>query len=1496
MTDERERVTRLIDFLADLDARRNPPVYDIGKYGLYLQREGEMPSDCEGVELSPYGEAWLTVDFVDLPAAPALPDDLTGLIDPAAARDPDQEPQILPTRTATAPGLREPREAEPADAVPVGFEPAEAEPADAIPVDVDVDLDDDEEARRLRARARAWIDDEWAAWAELHQRAQSVKKLYRDLFEQRERLNNERESIELLWGFGRLRWNLDGGRVDHPLLTVAVEIDRDHGSGRMSVRPVAACEVESHWLSGLPVSDRAGYLAIRAAVEESGLDPWGPDEPADILKRLARAVDQEGRAVTVEPEWVLYVRRRRPDYQGFLDQMRDLYREPGCAIPDPLRALVSDAPSAIGGDAVWGAEDGGGSDWRGGNTDQLLLPLPTNEEQQRIVRLAETRSGVTVQGPPGTGKSHTIANIISHYVAQGRRVLVVAEKEQALRTLADKVPANIRGLTVSVLGADADGKRRLESSIKQIQTRVTGLDKTHADQNIAGLRGELDALDRRVAVVTGKLLATRVAEVETLPGAWPPGGEPTRAVAARWVNDREAELGYIDDPIAPHTPPPLSVGELAELRGLIAKVGFERAAASAQAMPDPDRLPTGVLLAATRTRVEEIRRELRSVAAHVPDWAPVDAAGPAALASLAERCVGARDWLRTVEGGWLGRVRAQLSDPLLARTWYDLLQAAQAERARIMQLRALLVAHTVEVPESGDPQILRSLIEAHRQLEHAGKLGLFARDEKRALAGCRVDGHAVETAQEAALCLARLELGAVRRTLTTRWANYAAAVQGPGLDGALPEEPLGRHLDDIGRVLNWTSTTVAMAADLAAAGVRVTQPDTAAGLHELAGVCVKLALRGEERGHVAEAEALAAYLDDGARGTQASPAWKTLRSALTAGDLAAWDEERDRVAELFALSGDARRLTELNGRLADAAPAWAARIAADPAAANDPVLFAQAWQWRQLDTWVRRPLDGDTPAQLQAELEELATRRRRLVGELVAESAWRRLADNLGDRQRQALNSYLKAVTRYGKTGGKFAPRWLAEIRAALNESKDAVPVWIMPTARALSSFRPEAKAPFDVLVIDEASQIGIEAVPLLSLAHTAIVVGDDKQTSPENVGLDRQAVFDLLDDHLAGFPKYRTLFDPDNSLYDLANQKFPDVVMLSEHFRSLPEIIAFSNAHAYDGRIIPLRDQPPRPNWVALGAVKVLDGYRRGDVNEPEAQAVADLVVRLCADPNYAEMDFGVISLLGTSQAKRIWDLLFDRLGQDEMERRRLRCGEPANFQGDERDVMVLCLVAATDPQNPAGRVGAMTGVSAQRRINVAASRARNQMWVVHSLEPDRFPQGDWRADLIRHCRSPLTPSPDQYAELAARCDSEFERDVLKAILARGYKGVRVQHVVGRFRIDIVVEGPESRLAVECDGDRWHGPDRWHQDRARQEVLERAGWTFERVRGSAFYRDRAQALAPLWRRLGELAIPTGDAWLTAPARSTVLEVEAGRTVDRHEDAPATPAATSMNA
>jgi very-short-patch-repair endonuclease len=1423
--EERARTLSLIDFLADYDARRNPPVYDISRYDLFLLRDAGLP-EVPGVTLSAAAESWLTVDFLDLPPRPEVPGELVPLLCESAAVSPHVRPAVRASSEGTDPGM-----------------PG----ADYGP--------------ELVSAAEYWIADVWETFAARWAEVAAAKTLHRDLFRQRELLTTDRESVELVWGFGRLRWTHDGELIDHPLICIPVEVEQDEVTQRIRVCPAGAPEVDARCLAGLSLADRAGFMSVRQSVNDEGADLWDDQVLQGLLRPLIRAIDHDGtivgraplpaEAAVVDGSWVLFMRRRLPDYQGFLERMRNLYQDESVAVPGTLQAVVSDAPSTLAGHAV----APGGDD---GDAEQLLLPLPTNEEQQRILTQAQHSTGVTVQGPPGTGKSHTIANVISHYVAYGKRVLVVAEKEQALRALTAKIPDGIKDLTVSVLGADAESRREMESAIGQIQTRVTGIDKAFADERIRQLTSDLDAADRGIAATTQALLATREAEVERLAGLWEAGETPTRAEAARWVAGQASTLSYVDDRVTPAIPRPVSGGELAEFAGLIRQVGVSRADACACELPELTAIPAAADLANHLATLTELQASVRSLGSAVHDWAMVAAFGREGLGALAARCHAEMEWAAKNAGTWLSHVRDQADDPFLAQDWEAFGAQLSHDRQEALRLRGLLTAHRVVVPDVTEPSFIEGLRHARDRLIQSGKLGLFAGPAKRAVQECEVDGRQPSTAEDIDLCLQAATLENLRHRMLTSWRNQLARVGGAELGATVPEDILGHLLDDLARALAWPRTWVQLRAELAAAGVGSPVAADADTLGRLADVCTRACDQIRLQEFSRSVGRLGEWLRAGAESGTASPLWDLLAVALARQDLTQWHRLWEQLKDLHEIAPAARRLRELRGRMSACAPIWNSRILADPAAAGDPAEFDAAWQWRQLDSWVREALAGQTPAQLQARLEELSGERRRVVADLVTERAWRGLAGNLGDRQRQALNSYVRAVTRFGKTGGKFAQRWLAEIRVALDESKDAVPVWIMPTARALNSFRPEIHPPFDVLIVDEASQIGLDAVPLLALARKTIVVGDDKQTSPENVGLNRQQVFDLLDEHLAVIPKYRTLFDPDNSLYDIAFQKFPGVVMLTEHFRCLPQIIGFSNTHAYNNRIIPLRDQPPRPGWSALGAVKVLDGYRNGMINEPEADAVVDLAAELCANPEYDGMNMGVISLLGSTQSKLIWNKLYDRLGPEVMRQRRLTSGEPANFQGDERDVIIISTVVAVDPAIPAGRIAAMTGNAAMRRINVAASRARQQMWVVYSVDPGRFPDGDLRGALIRHCRDAGTataPRPD----LLDACESQFERDVLQKIMARGYRNVSVQHRVGRYRIDIVVEGTHARLAVECDGDRWHGPDVWHKDRARQQVLERASWTFERIRGSAFYRDPDTALVPLWQRLADLGIPAGD-------------------------------------
>ena len=135
--------------------------------------------------------------------------------------------------------------------------------------------------------------------------------------------------------------------------------------------------------------------------------------------------------------------------------------------------------------------------------------------------------------------------------------------------------------------------------------------------------------------------------------------------------------------------------------------------------------------------------------------------------------------------------------------------------------------------------------------------------------------------------------------------------------------------------------------------------------------------------------------------------------------------------------------------------------------------------------------------------------------------------------------------------------------------------------------------------------------------------------------------------------------------------------------------------------------------------------------------------------------------------------------------------------------------------------------------------SRTRNQLWVVHSLNPDiDLKPDDLRLKLIKYA---INPNRD-HDTLLSISESPFEMEVMKILLAESYK-VIPQFKVGSYRIDMVVQYRDKKIALECDGERFHTSDNLNNDLARQAILERLGWRFIRIRGSEYYRYPEQTM-----------------------------------------------------
>jgi superfamily I DNA and/or RNA helicase len=259
-----------------------------------------------------------------------------------------------------------------------------------------------------------------------------------------------------------------------------------------------------------------------------------------------------------------------------------------------------------------------------------------------------------------------------------------------------------------------------------------------------------------------------------------------------------------------------------------------------------------------------------------------------------------------------------------------------------------------------------------------------------------------------------------------------------------------------------------------------------------------------------------------------------------------------------------------------------------------------------------------------------------------------------------------------------------------------------MPTWRVAEQLPAELGA-VDLVIIDEASQSDVTELPALLRGKKILVVGDDRQVSPTAPFVTQEKIGQLRHHYLGDMP-FKSLLEPGESIYDLMRAVFPNErLMLKEHFRCVEPIIRFS-MQFYPEKMLPLRIPEAHerldPPLIDIYAPHGTRG-RRKKINEVEADIIVEEIAALTARPEMRERTIGVISLVGAEQAEHVRSRLSEKIGEEIMQRHSILCGDSATFQGSERDIVFLSMVA--DSANKT----ALTMLRYEQRFNVAVSRA---------------------------------------------------------------------------------------------------------------------------------------------------------------------------------------------
>jgi very-short-patch-repair endonuclease len=1348
----------------------------------------------------------------------------------------------------------------------------------------------------IKERFAWYVENQWDAWANAECPRRRTIARYNQLFSLQQAIASEgaETPIEVVWGIGYASWKKEdfATPVKYPMLVQACEVVLNEKTFDLEVRPrnveprlEVDCYAEME-LSGVKQLEAFWHSSLSTGANR--VNPFEPSTYEGTLKSAVGHLDPSGTydaciddttpplpadRLKITNTWVLFGRKRSGDI--FLEDIRRLKKnvEGAPSLPSVIRSFVERGDSTVRvrpEQPFRGLSTSEGSE----SAMELYFPMPYNDEQVSIVQKLYANDGVVVQGPPGTGKTHTIANVICHYLAQGKRVLVTAKGESALAVLQEKLPDAIRPLSVSLLSDERNGMKQFEHSIQTIASKVAAINPQRSHASIAAAEEKLNQLHAKISHVDRTVSSYAIKHMQNYSFQ---GREVTPEEMAKLVINQAEIHAWFDD-----EPPPSKDGTLpfndeavSALRRARMAVGNDLVYLGCS-LPKPDEFPAWIDLLALHQDLVKAKAIDASVA-HGDTLALVDSRletfeKAQATMNFLDARVALKAKLSSELRSSLESLRQRLADRQAGDPALQALFSTLTDIRSLERQRRTLVAKAVEVPE--DAELNADFEEAITRL-NAGKSAFslpFGKGEARKMVlAVRVTGSTPASVSDWQLVTEVLSWRANARKTLARWNALAGEF---GLMTA-PTPGLEVGFRDVARL------------EPSIEAIRQLIFDYDAKLHsrfeEVLGKAAADRLWDGGEPFVSTVhDSLRAHVDKG----RLAYALKRLQELVRKldgyqGDIVeqlhafltqSFDRSSDEStlqSTWLALQVELRRLTALRPYLDEiarvtadiesaGAQKWAKRLRTESATidfdGSAPVNWRDAWNWRQAVLFLDR-IDGHQKLrELFGERRLLTTTLAHTYQELVAEKTWLGVFNNSPDTIRQALQAYLNAVQAMGAGTGVRAVRHRKTARDAMARAYQAVPCWVLPQWRVSETIPPEMGL-FDLVVIDEASQSDIWALPALLRGKKVLVVGDHKQVSPSAVGTAEEKIKELINRFLVNQP-FGSEMTPDKSVYDLARVVFAgNSVMLKEHFRCVPAIIEFSNREFYQNDIRALRVpkaserlDPP------LVDVFVKGGYRNGDVNAPEAKAIVDEIKGILAAPLFDGRTIGVVTLLGNAQAAYIHELISEQISPVDVVARKIAIGPPPVFQGRERDIMMVSMVAGPGDRSAANRADMF------QRFNVALSRARDRMYLFRSAMDTDFKEDTLNGKVISHFKKPFRQDAKKVQALRERCESGFELEVFDELVRRGFR-VEPQVPCGGYRIDFVVEGNEGRrLAIECDGDRFHGPEQWRDDMARQRILERAGWTFWRCFASTFVRRRQAVVDDLMQTLERLGIePLGS-------------------------------------
>ncbi|PPK59877.1 superfamily I DNA and/or RNA helicase [Malaciobacter marinus] len=1345
-----------------------------------------------------------------------------------------------------------------------------------------------------------YIQNDWYKWHIKELPIRETIKIYEQFFNIHNTIHHgaDEEQVELVWGTGMVRWNCQNHEMNFPLIEKLIDININNTTGAIEITPriieqkiqltpfvhlenrgtdnvvdfVKKFYDESKDILFSPFEEETYEEVLRQAVTH--LDSKGryyPDVSNDLEDRSLPKISSE---LLITDTWVVYLRPREStkfieDVKNFQNILID--KENVETIQSPVRKIVTKQSDTIRQNASIATSSNSSSNNRSNTfvdkqSEELYFPKPYNDAQEQIIKKLNSNNGVVVQGPPGTGKTHTIANIICHYLATGKKILITSEHEPALSVVQEQLPEEIRKLAISILTDESQGNKQLERAINILQSLVTQTNTAFLKNQKKSLEKEVQKLKNEVNVIEAEIRDWSNKQIQSIPNEINDSNLDISAMdlANEVMRDKDRHL-WIKDNITfePKHNPQFTNDDILQLKELRQKIQEKIEYVDGDLFTKDD-LPELAQIIAIHNDLKNsnsINEKLK--AENIPVMTE-------SISNLNE----VLNELQKDINSLLDTQEIMQSNKWIENSLkHELFKDLDDTLKEIINERDTYVRNLIEITDPTDLYV-DSIKEALSKLK-IGKnpFGLFSfakKHEKTIINNIKVNGEIPKSNEDWEMVSNYLNFQISIKKFLVKWNHIGQELRLPTINysfGLLYPElaDIRKNIDDVRNIKsNWNNLKNTI---IKVFPYGINTNDLFNNSDELKNILNYIDIntsKNELNNQKNQLDDLYDILHSHEEKTISKKIKDFLDNNLGNNSLSTDDIQnqwRELINELidinslkseFSLIREITLKIELSGGLN-----WAKQLRTVPAdEVNDeltPLNWLESWKWKRKESYIKSISGRERSKILFEERDVKEKKLQKVFTELIKINTNIGLKSNVTDLVKSALTKFQDAIRKIGKGTGKRAPRFKKDAQNAMKSCYGGIPCWIMPLWR-ISETLPSNFDMFDLVIIDEASQSDIRAITAIMRAKKVLVVGDDKQVSPSIIGIKEETLQQIKHNFLREQPNASQLL-PGSSIYDLARVIFPSQhIMLTEHFRCVEPIIRFS-MQFYTENLIPLRIpksferlDPPLIDVYVKGGVR-----EKNYVNYGEVEAIIDEIKKITSTPKYDERTIGVVSLIGAKQAHEIQTRLLTEIGEELYTKHKIFCGDASNFQGKEKDIMFLSMVVGN------GQGTAMTKLENEQRFNVALSRARDRMYLYRSIEEsDLKNTEDLKLKVIQHFKNPMPNMYENISDGLELCDSDFERDVYKRLDDLGYK-VRPQVSIGAYSIDLVVEDNDKRLAIELDGDRYHTAENWLDDWNRQRTLERVGWIFWRCWGSDYLIDPDGCINDLVNKLNFLGIKPVD-------------------------------------